>query len=80
MGGSSRYTGASRSFAKAYPRRRDFSYRFLVTLLAEMELMCDRVAIIQNGKLVDVRLIKEFVHEDGKQRVVFRGGCRLNKP
>ena len=40
-------------------------------LLAEMELMCDRVAIIQNGKLVDVRLIKEYVHEDGKQRVVF---------
>lgn len=40
-------------------------------LLAEMELMCDRVAIIQNGKLVDVRLIKEFAHEDGKQRVVF---------
>ncbi|MDR6552155.1 ABC transporter ATP-binding protein [Paenibacillus qinlingensis] len=40
-------------------------------LLAEMELMCDRVAIIQNGKLVDVRLIKEYVQEDGKQRVVF---------
>ncbi|OAS20563.1 ABC transporter ATP-binding protein [Paenibacillus oryzisoli] len=40
-------------------------------LLAEMELMCDRVAIIQNGKLVDVRLIKEFVREDGKHRVVY---------
>jgi ABC-2 type transport system ATP-binding protein len=26
-------------------------------LLSEMELMCDRVAIIQNGKLVDVRLL-----------------------
>lgn len=40
-------------------------------LLAEMELMCDRVAIIQNGKLVDVRLIKEYAQEDGKQRVVY---------
>lgn len=40
-------------------------------LLAEMELMCDRVAIIQNGKLVDVRLIKEFAREDGKHRVVY---------
>ncbi|KRE51108.1 ABC transporter ATP-binding protein [Paenibacillus sp. Soil724D2] len=40
-------------------------------LLSEMELMCDRVAIIQNGKLVDVRLIKEFVQADGKQQVVF---------
>ncbi|OPH53168.1 bacitracin ABC transporter ATP-binding protein [Paenibacillus ferrarius] len=40
-------------------------------LLAEMELMCDRVAIIQNGKLVDVRLIKELVDDGGKQRVAF---------
>lgn len=28
-------------------------------LLSEMELMCDRVAIIQSGKLVDVRAIRE---------------------
>jgi len=28
-------------------------------LLAEMELMCDRVAIIQNGKLIDVRSLRE---------------------
>jgi ABC-type multidrug transport system, ATPase component len=28
-------------------------------LLSEMELMCDRVAIIQNGKLIDVRTIQE---------------------
>ncbi|MCY9667145.1 ABC transporter ATP-binding protein [Paenibacillus alginolyticus] len=40
-------------------------------LLSEMELMCDRVAIIQNGKLVDVRLIKEFGQADGKQQVAF---------
>ncbi|NEW07024.1 ABC transporter ATP-binding protein [Paenibacillus sp. SYP-B3998] len=40
-------------------------------LLSEMELMCDRVAIIQNGKLVDVRLIKEFTDADSKQRVAF---------
>jgi ABC-2 type transport system ATP-binding protein len=30
-------------------------------LLSEMELMCDRVAVIQNGKLVDVRAIREMV-------------------
>jgi len=29
-------------------------------LLAEMELMCDRVAIIQHGRLVAVRPVKEF--------------------
>ncbi|WP_248930095.1 ABC transporter ATP-binding protein [Paenibacillus hamazuiensis] len=28
-------------------------------LLSEMELMCDRIAIIQNGKLLDVRSFKE---------------------
>ncbi|MCM3629399.1 ABC transporter ATP-binding protein [Paenibacillus glycanilyticus] len=28
-------------------------------LLSEMELMCDRVAIIQNGKLIDVRTINQ---------------------
>jgi ABC-2 type transport system ATP-binding protein len=28
-------------------------------LLSEMELMCDRVAIIQNGKLIDVRTIQQ---------------------
>ncbi len=30
-------------------------------LLSEMELMCDRVAIIQQGKLVDVKLIQDFI-------------------
>jgi ABC-2 type transport system ATP-binding protein len=40
-------------------------------LLSEMELMCDRVAIIQAGKLVDVRLIKEFVMEDAHTSVLF---------
>jgi ABC-2 type transport system ATP-binding protein len=30
-------------------------------LLSEMELMCDRVAIIQQGRLVDVRLISDYV-------------------
>jgi ABC-2 type transport system ATP-binding protein len=40
-------------------------------LLSEMELMCDRVAIIQNGKLVDVRLIKDYFNEDVKSKVVF---------
>lgn len=40
-------------------------------LLSEMELMCDRVAIIQNGKLIDVRLIKDFVQDGGIAEVLF---------
>lgn len=30
-------------------------------LLSEMELMCDRVAILKQGKLVDVKLIQDFI-------------------
>ncbi|MDF2923106.1 MAG: transporter ATP-binding protein [Paenibacillaceae bacterium] len=40
-------------------------------LLSEMELMCDRVAIIQNGRLVDVRLTKDFMADGGRKSVVF---------
>jgi ABC-2 type transport system ATP-binding protein len=40
-------------------------------LLSEMELMCDRVAIIQNGKLIDVRLIKDYVQDGEAARVLF---------
>ncbi|MFD0674628.1 ABC transporter ATP-binding protein [Cohnella sp. GCM10027633] len=35
-------------------------------LLTEMELMCDRIAILQRGKLVDVKGIGEFVGGDDK--------------
>jgi ABC-2 type transport system ATP-binding protein len=40
-------------------------------LLSEMELMCDKVAIIQNGKLIDVRLIKDYVEDGGTAEVMF---------
>ncbi|MEF3302710.1 ABC transporter ATP-binding protein [Paenibacillus sp. GYB003] len=41
-------------------------------LLSEMELMCDRVAIIQSGKLVDVRQVRDLVGaEEGAVRVTF---------
>jgi len=31
-------------------------------LLSEMEMMCDRIGIIQKGKLIDVQLVEDFVH------------------
>lgn len=37
-------------------------------LLSEMEMMCDRIAIIQKGKLVDVQNVRDFVNEDTKQK------------
>ncbi|QOR68947.1 ABC transporter ATP-binding protein [Cytobacillus suaedae] len=33
-------------------------------LLSEMEMMCDRIAIIQNGSLVDVQEVRNFIQND----------------
>lgn len=38
-------------------------------LLSEMELMCDRVGVLQNGKLVNIQSIKNFVNKDGVSRI-----------
>ena len=40
-------------------------------LLSEMELMCDRVAIIQAGKLIDVRSLKEMKSQTTAHNVFF---------
>ena len=37
-------------------------------LLAEMEMMCDRIAVIKDGKLIDVRGKSDFINEDDQQR------------
>lgn len=41
-------------------------------LLSEMELMCDRVAIIQGGKLVDVQPIGKMTETHGRTKVSFK--------
>ncbi|MBK1811282.1 ABC transporter ATP-binding protein [Clostridium sp. YIM B02505] len=38
-------------------------------LLSEMELMCDRVGILQNGKLVRIQSIQDFIHKSGASGV-----------
>lgn len=38
-------------------------------LLSEMELMCDRVGILQNGQLVRIQSIQDFIHKSGVSRV-----------
>ncbi|WP_442596567.1 ABC transporter ATP-binding protein [Neobacillus sp. D3-1R] len=40
-------------------------------LLSEMELMCDRIGILQNGKLIDVQSVKGFTHDKEMRKVVF---------
>ncbi len=38
-------------------------------MLSEMELMCDRVGVLQNGKLLSIQSIQDFVHRGGASRV-----------
>lgn len=38
-------------------------------LLAEMELMCDRIGIIQHGRVLDVRSVHDFVETKGNVNV-----------
>lgn len=40
-------------------------------LLSEMELMCDRIGIIQNGKFIGVQKVKEFVEDEKGLSVQF---------
>lgn len=40
-------------------------------LLSEMELMCDRIGIIQQGKLLGVQTVNEFIHGEEKLHVSF---------
>jgi ABC-2 type transport system ATP-binding protein len=60
-----------RDYLRKLAREEGISVIVSSHLLSEMELMCDRVAIIQTGKLVDVRLIKEFVADGEGTRVLF---------
>lgn len=60
-----------RDYLRKLAREEQISVVVSSHLLSEMELMCDRVAIIQNGKLIDVRLIKEFVKGGAEEAVIF---------
>lgn len=40
-------------------------------LLSEMELMCDRIGILQHGVLIDVQNVREFTNDTDRHEVVF---------
>ncbi|MBM7645720.1 ABC-2 type transport system ATP-binding protein [Scopulibacillus daqui] len=40
-------------------------------LLSEMELMCDRIGIIQKGQLIDVQTVNDFVQDEKQMSVAF---------
>ena len=50
-----------RDYLRKLARDENISVIVSSHLLAEMELMCDRIGIIQNGHLVDVKAMKDFV-------------------
>lgn len=52
-----------RDHLRMLTRERGMSVIVSSHLLSEMELMCDRIAIIQKGELIDVQTVNEFVHQ-----------------
>ncbi|MEK4872565.1 ABC transporter ATP-binding protein [Niallia sp. FSL W8-1348] len=50
-----------RDYLRMLARERNMAVIVSSHLLSEMEMMCDRIGIIQEGKLVDVQLVKDFV-------------------
>lgn len=50
-----------RDHLRMLAREKDMAVIVSSHLLSEMEMMCDRIGIIQNGKLIDVQLISDFV-------------------
>jgi len=56
-----------RDHLRMLAREKDMAVIVSSHLLSEMEMMCDRIGIIQNGKLIDVQKINDFVN--GKENV-----------
>ncbi|MGG1677533.1 ABC transporter ATP-binding protein [Neobacillus sp. NRS-1170] len=50
-----------RDYVRLLAREKNMAVIVSSHLLSEMEMMCDRIGIIQNGKLIDVQLVQEFV-------------------
>lgn len=52
-----------RDYLRILTREKNMAVIVSSHLLSEMEMMCDRIGIIQNGRLIDVQLVEEFVQE-----------------
>ncbi|MDP4155426.1 MAG: ABC transporter ATP-binding protein [Bacillota bacterium] len=51
-----------RDYLRLLAREKNMAVIVSSHLLSEMEMMCDRIGIIQTGRLVDVQLVEEFIH------------------
>src|SRR5690606_556951 len=63
-----------RDYVRKLAREEGLSVIVSSHLLSEMEMMCDRIAIIQNGELVGVQKVNDFVNEESRIRVQFKVG------
>ncbi|MBA9025549.1 ABC transporter ATP-binding protein [Peribacillus huizhouensis] len=52
-----------RDYLKRLARVEDMAVVVSSHLLSEMEMMCDRIGIIQNGRMVDVQLVNDMVND-----------------
>jgi ABC-2 type transport system ATP-binding protein len=50
-----------RDYLRQLAREKNMAVIISSHLLSEMEMMCDRIGIIQNGKLIDVQSVHDFV-------------------
>jgi ABC-2 type transport system ATP-binding protein len=55
-----------RDYLRLLAREKNMAVIVSSHMLSEMEMMCDRIGIIQNGRLIDVQLVNDFVHSDEK--------------
>jgi ABC-2 type transport system ATP-binding protein len=55
-----------RDYVRMLAQEKDMAVIVSSHLLSEMEMMCDRIGIIQKGKLVDVQFVNDFIHETEK--------------
>ena len=55
-----------RDYVRLLAREKNLAVIVSSHLLSEMEMMCDRIGIIQNGRLIDVQLVHELVHGETK--------------
>lgn len=60
-----------RDYLRTLARKENIAVIVSSHLLTEMELLCDRVAIIQAGKLIDVRRVQELREQSGTVRIAF---------
>ena len=51
-----------RDYVRLLAREKNLAVIVSSHLLSEMEMMCDRIGIIQNGRLIDVQLVQELDH------------------